>query len=251
MLSVEGLSFSYGERDVLRGVDFSIERGLNCLLGPNGSGKSTLMKCIAGILRPREGKILVNGNDVTGLSQREISKLIAYSSQEFPKAFPYTVFEMVLMGRNPHIDPLEGPKEEDEKAAFEALKRLGLEDLAERPFTELSGGEKRLVMIARSIAQGGEVLLFDEPTSFLDFRNQHTVLSVISSLAEDRPVLVSLHDPNLALMFSQRAFLMKNGRIIGGGRAEEVITPENLSLLYEVPIEKRSVPLMVPKGVFP
>ncbi|AEH25020.1 ABC transporter ATP-binding protein [Pyrococcus yayanosii] len=251
MLCVEGLSFSYGQRRVLKSVNLSVERGLTCLLGPNGAGKTTLLKCIAGILRPETGRVIVDGRDITGLPRREVSKLITYSPQEFSSTFPYTVFQMVLMGRNPYINPIEGPRKEDEEAALQALRTLGLEKLKNRPFTELSGGERRLVMIARAVAQGGRVLLFDEPTSFPDFKNKYEVMSIIKSLSEKKPVLVSLHDPNLALTYSERAFLLKNGKIIAGGRAEEVITPQNLSVLYDIPVERVTAEIMVPREVVP
>ncbi|GAB6101563.1 ABC transporter ATP-binding protein [Thermococcus atlanticus] len=251
MLCVEGLSFSYGRRRILKSVNLSVDQGLTCILGPNGSGKSTLLKCIAGILRPETGRVIVNRRDIAGLPRKEVSKLIAYSPQEFSSTFPYTVFQMVLMGRNPYINPIEGPGKKDEEATLQALRSLGLEKLKDRPFMELSGGEKRLVMIARAVAQAGGVFLFDEPTSFLDFRNKYEVMSVIKSLSEKKPVLVSLHDPNLALMYSERAFLLKKGEIMAGGRAEEVITSQNLSVLYDIPVEKVTAEIMVPSEVIP
>ncbi len=163
MLCVEGLSFSYGRRRILKSVNLSVDQGLTCILGPNGSGKSTLLKCIAGILRPETGRVIVNRRDIAGLPRKVVSKLIAYSPQEFSSTFPYTVFQMVLMGRNPYINPIEGPGKKDKEATLQALRSLGLEKLKDRPFMELSGGEKRLVMIARAVAQAGGVFLFDEP----------------------------------------------------------------------------------------
>lgn len=142
------------------------------------------------------------------------------------------------MGRNPHIDPLSGPGKVDEEMAMKALRTLGLENLAERPFGELSGGQKRLVMIARTLAQGGELFLFDEPTSFLDFRNQHLVLSVIRKLSKERTVLVSLHDPNQALTFCDTVFLLKDGGIIASGEPAEVLNEENLMELYRMKVKR-------------
>ncbi|NJE48257.1 ABC transporter ATP-binding protein [Thermococcus sp. 9N3] len=236
MLRVKNLWFSYNGRRVLRGVSFDFNEGVGCLLGPNGAGKSTLMKCIAGILKG-EGKVTLDGRDVLKMPERERAKLISYSPQEFSVSFPYTVFEVVLMGRNPYVNPLRGPGEEDEELAWKSLEVLGLAELAERPFTELSGGQKRLVMLARSIAQGGRLLLFDEPTSFLDFRNQHVVLSAIRELGRGRLILVSLHDPNQAMAFCDSVFLLRSGSIFVSGRPQKVLTPENLSRLYKMPVE--------------
>lgn len=237
MLRVKGLSFSYDEREILRGISFELKSGVGCLLGPNGAGKSTLLKCIAGILKGK-GKITLDGIELSALSPGERAKLVSYSPQEFSLAFPYTVFETVLMGRNPYIDPIIGPGKEDEEIAMKALNALGLENLADRPFSELSGGQKRLVMIARTLAQGGRLFLFDEPTSFLDFRNQHLVLDTIRKLSGDRLVLVSLHDPNQALTFCDMVFLLKEGRIIARGRPADVLTEEKLMELYGMRVKR-------------
>ncbi len=237
MLRVEGLSFFYDRREVLKGVSFELEGGVGCLLGPNGAGKSTLLKCIAGILNGK-GEITLDGTELSALSLREWARLVSYSPQEFSLTFPYTVFETVLMGRNPYIDPVRGPGKGDEEIARDTLRVLGLESLADRPFSGLSGGQKRLVMIARTLAQGGRLFLFDEPTSFLDFRNQHLVLSVIRKLSRDRTVLVSLHDPNQAMAFCDTVFLLKEGRIIARGRPGDVLTEEKLRELYGMRVKR-------------
>ena len=236
MLRIEDLSFSYGNREILSGVSLKLKKGVGCLLGPNGAGKSTLLKIIAGILKPQRGRILLNGEDVTNLELKERAKLISYSPQEFSINFPYTVFEVVLMGRNPHVNFLEGPKREDEKIALKTLKLLGIESLANKPFTSLSGGQKRLVLIARALAQEGVLMVLDEPTAFLDFRNQLVVLSAIERISRrfDKLVLLSLHDPNMAFFFCDEVFLMKDGKIIANGKVEEAITEENLAKLYGI-----------------
>jgi iron complex transport system ATP-binding protein len=236
MLRIEDLSFSYGNREILSGISLKLRKGIGCLLGPNGAGKSTLLKIIAGILKPQRGRILLNGEDVTNLELKERAKLISYSPQEFSINFPYTVFEVVLMGRNPHVNFLEGPKGEDEKIALKTLKLLGIESLANKPFTSLSGGQKRLVLIARALAQEGVLMVLDEPTAFLDFRNQLVVLSAIERISRrfDKLVLLSLHDPNMAFFFCDEVFLMKDGRIVANGKVEDAITEENLAKLYGI-----------------
>ncbi|AHF79481.1 ABC transporter ATP-binding protein [Thermococcus paralvinellae] len=236
MLKVKNLEFAYRNGKVLKGVSFELKSGVGCLLGPNGAGKSTLLKCIVGILRPQSGRVELDGVDLIKLSFKERAKFVSYAPQEFSINFPYTVFEVVLMGRNPYVNLFEGPKREDEDKALKALKMLGINDLKDRPFTSLSGGQKRLVLIARALAQDGKLLVFDEPTSFLDFKNQLLVLSVIEKIAEklEKLVLLSLHDPNLALTFCDEVFLMKDGKILMHGRIDEVVNEENLNLLYEL-----------------
>ncbi len=237
MLQVEGLSFSYGKIQVLKSVSFSLNRGVGCLLGPNGAGKSTLLKCLAGVLTPLRGEVKLDGINLLALDYRERAKLVSYAPQEFNMAFPYRVFDVVLMGRNPHVNPLTGPDEEDEELAWRALEELGIAHLAGKPFTELSGGQKRLVIIARAVAQGGNLLILDEPTSFLDFKNQHLVLSSIRELSRRLGVLalVSLHDPNQAMVFCDEVFLIRNGRIISHGPVS-IISGELIASLYDMEV---------------
>ncbi|NJE46276.1 ABC transporter ATP-binding protein [Thermococcus sp. GR7] len=252
MLRVENLEFSYRNSRILKGITFELEKGVGCLLGPNGAGKSTLLKCIAGILRPQSGKIELDGTDLVGLSFRERARLVSYAPQEFSINFPYTVFEVVLMGRSPHANLLTGPGDEDEEKTMKALRALGIEELKDRPFTSLSGGQKRLVLIARALAQGGRLIIFDEPTSFLDFKNQLLVLSVIEKIAKKlgKLVLLSLHDPNLALLFCDEVFLMKEGKVLMHGKAEDVINEDTMSILYNLRVRLVNVdgqPIVVPE----
>ena len=233
MLRIRQLAFRYHTEDVLKGIDLTLEQGVGCLLGPNGAGKSTLLKCISGILRPRRGEILLGGVDTVSLSYRERAKRIAYSPQEFALTFPYTALDVVVMGRNPHIG-LNGPRPEDEALALAALRAVDIEALQDAPFTSLSGGQKRLTLIARTLAQDGELLLFDEPTSFLDFRNQIVALSRIRRIADQtqKLVLLSLHDPNHAMTFCDVVYLMKEGVVVAWGEAERVLDERNLYELY-------------------
>jgi len=237
MLRVSGVSFSYDGGAVLRDVTFELEKGVGCLLGPNGAGKSTLLKCIAGVLRPREGLIELNGLDLMSLGYQERAKLVSYAPQEFNVAFPYRVIDVVLMGRNPHVNPLLGPGDDDVAKASEALNLLGLGKLEETPFNELSGGQKRLVIVARALAQGGELMVLDEPTSSLDFKNQYRVLLSIRKLSKEvgKLTLVSLHDPNQAMEFCDEVFLMKAGQIVRWGSAE-VINASSIAGLYDMDV---------------
>ncbi len=236
MLEIEHLEFAYDGKNVLNDVSFRLNGGVGCLLGPNGAGKSTLLKCISGILKPKKGKIALNGVYINGLSAKDRAKFVSYAPQEFSVAFPYSVFDIVLMGRNPYVNVLEGPKCADVEKARSALETLQIDAFGDVPFTSLSGGEKRLVLIARALAQDGALMLFDEPTSFLDFKNQILVLSVIKRISRklEKLVLLSLHDPNLTLSFCDEVFLIKNGVILESGAVEEVVTEENLDLLYSL-----------------
>jgi iron complex transport system ATP-binding protein len=239
MLKIKELYFSYENKEVIRGINLKLKHGIGCILGANGVGKSTLLKLIVGLLKPRNGVIELNGKDITNLDFKERAKLISYVPQEFSINFPYTVFDVVLMGRNPHINFLEGPKSRDEKIALKCLKILGIDYLKDKAFTQLSGGQKRLVLIARGLAQEGKLMIFDEPTSFLDFKNQLLVLSVIERISKkfDKTILLSLHDPNLTFFFCDEVFLMKDGVIIDNGKPEEVITEENIQRLYGLKAE--------------
>lgn len=238
MLVVEGLKLSLNGRPILKGVNLRLGGGMGCLLGPNGAGKTTLIKCIVGALKPDEGRVLLNGIDLTSLDPMSRARLVSYVPQELTVSFPYSVLEIVIMGRNPHLNLLIGPSREDEEVALAALRALGVEDLASRPFTTLSGGEKRLVMIARALAQGGRLMIFDEPTSFLDFRNKVMTLSIIRRLSrEGRLVLVSLHDPNLACLFCDKVFIMSDGIITAQGSPEDIVAEDIIERVYGLKVK--------------
>ncbi len=236
MLEIRGVRAGYGNREVLKGVSMVLREGVGCLLGPNGAGKTTLLRCVAGLLRPWAGKVLLDGADVHSMSLEGRTKVISYVPQEFSIRFPYTVFEVVLMGRNPHVNILRGPGPEDEEAAWRALEALGIERLAWRRFTDLSGGEKRLALIARALAQGGKLMILDEPTAFLDFRNQVRILEMVSKLTSSggREALLSLHDPNHALLYCGRVCVLNGGEVVAEGSAREVITEEVIEKVYGV-----------------
>ncbi len=239
MLEIKNLWFGYGRDFVLKGINIELHEGIGCLLGPNGAGKTTLLKCVCGVLRPAYGEVVLDGRNVLVLSYVDRAKLISYVPQELSLRFPYTVLTVVLMGRTPHIDILIGPREEDEKVVLESLELLGIKHLAHRPFTSLSGGEKRLVLIARALAQESRVLLLDEPTSFLDFRNIHLVLSIVKETVRrtGRTALMTLHDPNIACMYCDEVFIMKDGRILDSGSPHDVVTENVISRVYGISVK--------------
>ncbi len=251
MLVARDIWFRYRDKEVLKGVSLEHSCGIGCLLGPNGAGKTTLLRVITGVLQPQRGVVELNGTRITELGFIERAKLISYVPQEFTVKFPYNVIDIVLMGRNPYINPLRGPDKHDEEKAWKALETLGIEALAYKPFTYLSGGEKRLVLIARALAQESKLMLLDEPTSFLDFKNKHRILKLIRKIAREsgKTVLITLHDPNLAYMYCDKVFLMKEGRIYYSGIPKDTITAENISKIYGIPvrsIEIDGIRIMLP-----
>jgi len=239
VLIVNNLTFSYGPLPALKDVSLTISGGeLTAILGPNGSGKTTLLKCLCALLKPKIGCVYINGQDLSKLEPRRIAQSVGYVPQVHAPSFPYRVIDVVVSGRTPHLSALSTPSKRDYEIAYQALERVGCRELAERPYTQLSGGELRLVLIARALAQQPKILLLDEPTSHLDFRNKAVVLHIIRDLVEKEglSVLMSEHDPNLALMFSDKVVLMKKGRVIAYGNPREVINEKTMKELYDIDV---------------
>jgi iron complex transport system ATP-binding protein len=239
-LSVQDLAFAFHrDRPVLRGVSFAVAANeVVYVLGPNGSGKSTLFNCLSGVYAPDAGRVLLDGTDLTDMAARRRAHHIGLVPQNHAAAFAYSARDMVLMGRAPHLGLFETPGRADVAAADAALHAVGLSHLAERPFNELSGGERRLVTIARGLAQESDVLLLDEPDAYLDPKNQHLVQETIVGLArQGRAFLISSHSPNNALLYGDRALVLKDGQVAADGRPQEVLTAEMLSAAYDAQME--------------
>jgi iron complex transport system ATP-binding protein len=241
MIRVEGLTFQHPRTagPVVHDVSFKVAEGrLAVLLGPNGSGKTTLFKCIAGLWRPASGQVMFDGRDIVHMSFKERASMLAVVPQEHTPPFPYSVFEAVLMGRAPHVGLYASPAASDAEATHNALLAVGINHLAERCYTRISGGERQLVLIARALAQGAPLLLLDEPTSHLDFRNQHQVLETVRRVAIEKglTVLMTLHDPNMAAFFAHQVIMLKAGKIVAEGAPAAVLTEANLRQLYNIGI---------------
>ena len=253
-LTVENMSFSYGKHPVLHELTFTAEAGeLLAILGPNGVGKTTLFKCVMGQERKYSGRIAADGADLAALTPRERAHRVAAIPQAHPLSFRYSAFDMVLMGTSHTLSPFNLPGEKERAAARDAMARVNIEHLAERPFDHLSGGEQQLVFIARALAQQAKILLMDEPTASLDYGNRLHVLSVARDLAKDGyTVLLSTHDPQHALWFADRALALQEGRMLALGTPREVLTPALLEALYGRRIElveTEQGPVLVPREV--
>ena len=218
MMEVKNLSFHYkGAQEVLKDVSFKMEPGqFLAILGNNGVGKSTLLKCFNHILRPDSGQVLLNGKDLLHISSREVAKQVAFVSQSVPNT-QMTVHDVVMLGRRPYMQ--WGFTEQDHAIVHDAMDRLGVEQMRGRFLSQLSGGEKQKVMLARALAQQPKVLLLDEPTSALDIQNQYQVLSIVREIChkDNMIAVVVIHDLNLALRFCDRFLLMKDGRVYRHG----------------------------------
>ena len=237
-LAVEDLAFGYGACIVGQGVSFTVSDGeVLCLLGPNGGGKTTLFKTILGLLPAMAGRVTFDGEDVARLTRAQLARRIAYVPQAHAAFFPFSVREVVLMGRASHLKPFASPGRTDRARAEAALATLGVAHLAERVYTEISGGERQLVLIARALAGEPRLLVMDEPTASLDFGNQTRVLRQVHRLATaDIAVVLSTHDPDHAFLCADRVALLHGGRLAALGPPDLTITPQSLRLLYGVEV---------------
>lgn len=238
-LAAADLVYGYRERVIGRDIALSLSRGeVLALLGPNGSGKTTLLKTLLGLLPARSGTLLLDGRPLAALSPPQRARALGYVPQAHAGTFAFTVEAVVLMGRSAHSGLFAAPAARDHTVAAAMLERLGIARLAQRPYTEISGGERQLVLIARALAQEPAYVVLDEPTASLDFGNQGRVMQEIRRLAgEGLGVLFTTHDPNQALRHADRVMMIRDGQAIASGRADALLTPERLEQLYGVRIE--------------
>ncbi len=247
-LSTHSVSYSYRQRHgaapefSLRDVSLEVPRGsLTGLLGPNGCGKTTLLKLLSGLITPDAGTVTLDGQSLPSLARKVLARRIAVVPQETHPAFDFSVLEMVLMGRHPHLGmfQLEGP--DDFSVARDALAATGTTHLADRRYATLSGGEKQRVVIASALAQSAGILLLDEPTASLDLGYQLEVASLLARLNRDRGVTMVLatHDLNLAAALCDSLVLCRDGRVLAKGATADVLTPAMVQQLYGVEAEVR------------
>lgn len=257
-IEAKGIEFSYPKQDtLLHGVELKVDPGeMVGVIGPNGSGKTTLLNILAWSTKPDQGEVLVFGVPIGSMSARDRAKKVALVQQEHSVAFPFSVIEIVLMGRGPYLSRWELEGKSDVDTAREAMKMTGVDHLASRLFHELSGGEKQRVMVAKSLAQESPVLLLDEPTAFLDLKHQVEIYDLVKRLVRERglAVLAVTHDVNLAAMFCDRVAVLAGGRIMAAGRPHEVLETTLLEAVYGVKVGlahhplRGEAPLVFPLG---
>jgi iron complex transport system ATP-binding protein len=234
-VELEALRVSYFRQPVLQDIDLRIQSGeFFVLIGPNGSGKTTLLKAMAGMIRPEQGRVRIMGRLIEGYSRRALARTLAMVPQSPEHEFSFTVREVVLMGRSPHLGllGLEGQKDLD--IAHHAMQSMQVEHLAQRRLHQLSGGEKQRVLIARALCQEPKIMLLDEPTSSLDLAHQVLVMDLLEELKQKRGITVIMvaHDVNLAALYADRLLLLRSGRAVCQGPPKEVLTFETLEQTF-------------------
>ncbi len=235
-LTAEQVALSYGANQILKDVSVAVgAKELVGVIGPNGSGKSTLLKCMYRVLKPDAGCVFLGEEELLRMPCRESAKKIAVVAQHNYYNFDFSVQEVVLMGRAPHKKALERDHAEDYEIVSEALKTVGLSDFAERSFSTLSGGEQQRVILARALAQKTPCLILDEPTNHLDITHQLQLMKLVRRLHVT--VISAIHDLNIAASFCDRLYVLKEGKIVGSGTPQEVLTQSLIREVYQVETE--------------
>lgn len=237
-IKINDLVCGYAKKVIASDISFSVRSGeILCLLGPNGAGKTTLFKTILGFLNVLGGSITLEDEDIRSWERKRLAKVIGYVPQAHTPPFPYTVEEVVLMGRTAHIGSFSSPSANDREIAGQVMDSLEISFLKDRIYTQISGGERQMVLIARALTQQPLLLVLDEPTSNLDFGNQMRVLSQIKRLAETGlGVIMTTHFPDHAYLCSTQVALMKKGGFFIGS-SDEVVTEENLKEVYSINVK--------------
>ncbi len=233
---VDNLTFSYKNFSLhVAALRFEVSK-VTAIVGPNGAGKTTLLKCIGAVLPIHKKSLFINGKDIALMKSQERAKHISYVPQEHESAFNYLVRDFVLMGRVAYVSPFALPSREDIKAADEAIEFVGLSSFSDRYYSELSSGERRLVLIARALAQQSDILLLDEPTTFLDPKHETEILELIRKLAleKQKTILVTLHSLEMAFRYSDYMVFMKKGGVVASGQPADVFKEPLLKSVYDM-----------------
>jgi iron complex transport system ATP-binding protein len=236
-ISAEEVDFYFGDSKVLDGINLTATEGnLIGIIGPNGSGKTTLLRALSRVLKPAKGRILLNNANIAGLNQREIASDLAVVPQDTSVNFGFTAFDLVLMGRTPHIGRLQKESENDKMIAEESMRQTGTLQLKDRIITTLSGGERQKVVIAKATSQKPRVLLLDEPTANLDIKNQIEIMDLIKDAVRTKGItaIMAIHDINLAARYCDEMILLSRGRIFASGPPKAVLTQGNIKDVFGV-----------------
>lgn len=242
LIEIINASFAYEAHEIFHKIDLSLEQGkLCCLMGPNGCGKSTLIDCILGVLHLQEGEIIVDGKNVLSYKPHLLAQKIAYVPQVHDRSFPYTVEQIVLMGRTAYAGPFGSPGKDAEDMVQNALCIVGIKHLAERPYTQISGGEMQLVMLARALVQQTPIIIMDEPTAHLDFKNEMLFMETVVNMVKKNNVgvLMATHSPNQPFYFENKGLevnvaAMKNGVIHCQGVPSQALSEANINEIYQI-----------------
>ncbi len=252
IMEVRGVSFFYGGVKAVENVFFKVKRGeFVAILGPNGSGKTTLLKLLNGILSPSTGQVLLYSRELSTYKPVERSKIISYVPQNIFVDFPFTCEEIVLMGRYPYLCKWKIETEKDFEIAREAMAKTGVLSFSNRRINQISGGERQRVFIAQAIAGEPEIMMLDEPVSSLDIKYKIQILEILKDLRSKKEitVIITMHDLNLALRYTDRVLLIKNGKLFSSGSPKDVLNPKNIEDVYEVKAELTKDGYVIPTGL--
>lgn len=233
-LELVGISCGYGGKKVLDGINMEVASGdICCILGPNGVGKTTLFKTILKLIKPLGGQVMIDGDDISKWSEKRMAEKIAYVAQSHIPPFPYIVKDIIMLGRISSVGYFGQPSRYDYEVVEQVMDDMGISHLRERVYTDVSGGERQMVMIARALAQEPEMLVLDEPTSSLDYGNMLKVINRIRNLrSKGYGVIMTTHNPDHAFMCEAKTMLLQSGSRAVFGRASEVVTEKNLKEAY-------------------
>lgn len=254
---VQDLSLNISGKQILSNVSFSIEKGsFNCVIGPNGAGKSSLLGCLGRLNKDYRGEILLDGVSLSSMSEKEIAKRIAWVHQSGTEQLCFSVREFAEFSRFPWHGTFSGKTQEDAECVSRALEIAGVSDLADRILNTLSGGERQRAMLAAALAQETDILFLDEPTSFLDYRHQEELLTLVKKINKEKGLTVVFvtHDINIAVCAADRLFAVKNGRLHRTGTAEQLLSHGVLEELFETEFERfmrgtDKITAVMPKGL--
>jgi iron complex transport system ATP-binding protein len=239
MFRAENVSANYGQKQALKNINAEIKKGsFTGIIGKNGAGKSSLLKVLCGLLKTKSGSVYIDGKNINEIHKRDFAKIVSFMPQNVETDFPFTVRQMTMFGRYPHMNIFKTPQEKDFKAVNDALDFLDIKDIADRKINELSGGERQKVLIAQTIAQETDILIFDEPTAYLDMGAQHLILNFLKKINEKnfKTLIVTFHDLNAAGEFCSDIILMDDGCIIKTGDPFMVLKREIIEKTYGVKV---------------